>query len=107
MAPSLSKYIDSMTNRAGKKIWFGFGSFSEGTNSEFKSSLNGREITVFKNEYIAKIFGLSIPHVIEFYSFESESYVAYVSSQSATEDLPLVSGGFNLVLSTFAWNKNP
>jgi hypothetical protein len=106
-APSLKEYVGTVTDRKNKKFWLGFGSISNGKVSEFKGLLNNREVTVFKNEYAAKIFGLSIPHVNEFYSFESESYIAYVSSQTATEDLPLVSGGFNLVLSTFSWEKNP
>ncbi|GGY73796.1 hypothetical protein GCM10011613_18840 [Cellvibrio zantedeschiae] len=104
-APSFKEYVVTITDRANKKFWLGLGSISNGKISEFKSSLNGREVTVFKNEYVAKIFGLSVPHVSEFYCFESESYIAYVSSQAATEDLPMVSSGFNLVLSTFSWNQ--
>lgn len=74
---------------------------------EIKKLINGNEVTVLKNEFSATIFGLSVPHVSEFYSFESDSYLAYVSSQVATEDLPLVSNDFDLLLSTFSWDNNP
>lgn len=105
-APSLKEYVGTMTDRKNQKFWLGFGSISNGKVSALKSLINNHEVTVFKNEYAATVFGLSIPHVSEFYSFESESYIAYVSSQAATEDLPLVSSGFNLVLSTFSWERN-
>ena len=107
-APSLQEYIESLTSeRSNEKLFWGLGSLSNGSTSKIKRTINNHEVNAFKNEYTANIAGINVPHISEFYSFDSKTHIAFVSSQTATEDLPLVADGFNLILSTFMWHENP
>ena len=107
-APSLQEYIESLTSeRSNEKFFWGLGSLSNGSTSKIKRTINNHEVNAFKNEYAVNIAGINVLHISEFYSFYSKTHIAFVSSQTATEDLPLVADGFNLILSTFMWHENP
>ena len=54
-----------------------------------------------RNQFSAKVMGIEMPHVQDFYAIESESRVAYLSSQVAEEDLEKVKDGFELIPKSF------
>jgi len=78
-----------------------FGSRTEGTITRTQRVIDQRKFDGYKNEFIASVVGFEVPHVTEFYRFDSETRSAYFLTQVAVEDMDKVSGGFDLVLSTF------
>lgn len=77
------------------------GSRTQGSISPARRLVGQRKFDGYKNEFIASAVGFEVPHVTEFYRFDSATRSAYFVAQVAVEDLDKVSGGFDLVLSTF------
>jgi hypothetical protein len=69
--------------------------------SEIETKLEDRTLLGYKSEFVVSLSRVDVPHQQVFYSFRSDTRVAYVSCQVAVEDLSKVEKGFELVLSTF------
>ena len=52
-------------------------------------------------EFTIKLLGIDVPHTCEYYIVNSGNKVAFLVSQSATEDLKKVKPGFDLINKTF------
>lgn len=78
-----------------------FGSRTAGSITRTQRVIDQRKFDGYKNEFIVSAVGFEVPHVAEFFRFDSATRSAYFLTQVAVEDLDKVSGGFDLVLSTF------
>jgi hypothetical protein len=98
-AVTLNEYAKWFSEQSKQETPFGDiggNSFSQ-TN---KKMLSGTHAGI-KETFAIKLFGETVPHVREYYSVETDTKVAFLISQTATEDLAKVEPGFDLIYSTF------
>ena len=55
----------------------------------------------YKYEFNLSVLGIDVPHVTEYYMFQSKTESAYISNQVAVEDLSKVTDGFIQILHNF------
>jgi hypothetical protein len=72
--------------------------------TDFEKKVDGKIFKGLMYEMNMTILGLDVPHVTEVFMFMSDNKSAYLSSQVAIEDRDLVSGGFELIYSSFVFN---
>ena len=69
--------------------------------SPIVTPLSNIDLDGYQYEFTISLLGVDVPHVSNYYQFNSETLSAYVSQQVAVDDLGKVVGGFHLVLDSF------
>lgn len=98
-SPTLKQYTQWIIQHSVEA--FPLGGRTEGTFEEVRRTAGERTLTAYRNEFVASVIGIEVPHVAEFYRLEADARIAYLSWQVATEDLPRVQEGFDLVIASF------
>ena len=99
---SLKEYVDLSVEEYRNDFYMG--KVNRNTFSEINIKAAAREWDGIRNQFSVKVMGIEVPHVQDFYAIESESRVAYLSSQVAEEDFEKVSDGFELILKSFRFD---
>ncbi len=66
-----------------------------------KKPFEGKAYTGYEYKFNLSLLGVDVPHISEFYMFQSETEKAYISNQVAVEDLDKVKDGFMLIVKDF------
>lgn len=77
------------------------GKMEQSTFSPIEKTIHGKEMKGIGESFSMTILGEQVPHIREYYTVNSNSEVAYLVTQTATEDLSKTKPGFELVLSSF------
>ena len=80
---------------------FPIGSRDRGAVTEIRKAVGDRVHEGFRNEFVVSVAGIDVPHTATYFGVATNSRVAYLSTQVASEDLQKVEPGFDLVISTF------
>ncbi len=72
-----------------------------GEISEAIMSVEGKTIAGYKYMFNLSVLGVNVPHVSEFYMFQSDTESAYINNQVAVEDLDKVKSGFIQIVRSF------
>lgn len=98
-AVSLNEYAKWFSEQSKQETPFGDiggNSFSQVS----KQMLSGTHAGI-KETFAIELLGETVPHVREYYSVETDTKVAFLISQTATEDLAKVEPGFDLIYGSF------
>jgi hypothetical protein len=95
---SLEEYVENFIDGSTKN--FALGKRNKGTIMQVKTVVDGRVFSGYKNQFTVSLASVEDPHTSYFYYFESDSRVAYLSTQVASEYIDKVQEGFELTLST-------
>lgn len=77
---------------------------SVGNFEDINRTINGVTLTGMRQKFSITLLGIDVPHTAEYYRIEKGNKVAFLISQTASEDLAKVNGGFELLLGTFVIN---
>ena len=78
------------------------GDVSESTYSDIEKSIGSDTLEGIKEEFSITVLDEEVPHIREYYFLDADGKCVYLICQVATEDLPKVEPGFNLILGSFA-----
>lgn len=76
-----------------------------GEIKELQKVIGEKLLKGYRYEFNLSILGVDVPHVTEYYMFQSKTESAYISNQVAVEDLSKVQNGFNIILDDFKIQK--
>lgn len=83
----------------------GYSRINNSVFSELKKSINLTNNYSIQENFSIKVSGEQAPHIRGYYSVTNNKRIAYLISQTATEDLPKVNAGFALILESFNLTK--
>ncbi len=79
-----------------------FGKMEENTYSKVEKTTLGKGMKGrIKENFSITLLGQKIPHLREYYTMDSNNEVAFLVSQTSTEDMSKTKPGFDLILSSF------
>jgi hypothetical protein len=82
------------------------GNINKSSLSAVEKSLYSAKTKGIKEKFSIALLGMQVPHIREYYSIDSGNKIAFLVSQTATEDLNKVEVGFNLILGSFFLEKH-
>ena len=98
-ASSLREFAEWYSSARNDEI--AIGDIEKTSFSTVEKIVSNHKTKGLREEFAITLLGIDIPHTCEYYIVNSGNKVAFLVSQSATEDLKKVKPGFDLILKTF------
>ena len=98
-ASSLREFAEWYSSQRNDEI--AIGDIEKTSFSTVEKIVSNHKTKGLREEFTITLLGIDTPHTCEYYIVNSGNKVAFLVSQSATEDLKKVKPGFDLILKTF------
>ena len=99
-AVSLKEYAEWFSSEVVKET--PIADTSVGKFEQFNTLLNGTRLTGMRQNFSIALLGIDVPHTAEYYRIEKNNRVAFLISQTATEDMDKVDKGFEQLIGSFS-----